>query len=245
MPHSIWSYAERPDLDDKAIPSLDVWPEYNLHGDVVNPYWGALWDELSEFQLFMVDESDNVIAELQTGPVLWDGTDDGLTSGIDESLVDAIEARRLGTPVNTLCAFAAKIAPRAQGRGLATAGLEAMRELARSHGFAHLIAPVRPSFKHRYPLAAMSDYITWTRDDGLAFDPWIRVHQRLGARIVKAIPNSMRISGTVAEWESWTDMVFPVDGDYVFPDGLATVNINKTADLGVYYEPNVWIVHDV
>jgi hypothetical protein len=32
---------------------------------------------------------------------------------------------------------------------------------------------------------------------------------------------------TVSEWESWTGSRFPETGDYVFPDGLATVHIDR------------------
>ncbi len=38
-------------------------------------------------------------------------------------------------------------------------------------------------------------------------------------------------------------MVFPESGDYVFPQGLATVHIDRTADRGSYWEPNVWLIH--
>jgi hypothetical protein len=31
----------------------------------------------------------------------------------------------------------------------------------------------------------------------------------------------------------------------VFPEGLATVHINRTDDLGLYWEPNIWIRHCV
>jgi hypothetical protein len=39
--------------------------------------------------------------------------------------------------------------------------------------------------------------------------------------------------------------VFPEAGTYVFPDGLATVRIDREADHDLYYEPNVWLIHDV
>ena len=58
-----------------------------------------------------------------------------------------------------------------------------------------------------------------------------------------ALPRSLRITGTVAEWASWTEMAFPETGDYVFPAGLATVHIDRERDLGEYWEPNVWMVH--
>jgi hypothetical protein len=47
-------------------------------------------------------------------------------------------------------------------------------------------------------------------------DPSARPPRR---EIVKPIPHSMRITGTVAEWEQWTGMKFPGDGHYTFPAG--------------------------
>ena len=64
-----------------------------------------------------------------------------------------------------------------------------------------------------------------------------------GGKILKPEPQSLRITGTVAEWEQWTEMPFPDDGDYVFPGGLATVAIDRAADVGRYWEPNVWTLH--
>jgi hypothetical protein len=33
------------------------------------------------------------------------------------------------------------------------------------------------------------------------------------------------MTGTVAEWETWSDMAFPTSGEYVIPNGLATLYI--------------------
>ena len=38
-------------------------------------------------------------------------------------------------------------------------------------------------------------------------------------------------------------MPFPETGDYVFPAGLATVHIDRDRDIGDYWEPNIWIIH--
>jgi hypothetical protein len=37
--------------------------------------------------------------------------------------------------------------------------------------------------------------------------------------------SSMRITGTVAEWESWAAMAFPQSGDYVVPGALVKLLI--------------------
>ena len=81
-----------------------------------------------------------------------------------------------------------------------------MREIAGRHGLRRLIAPVRPSRKERYPLTPIDRYVTWRREDGRLLDPWMRLHERLGARVATALPRSMLITGTVGEWEAWTEL---------------------------------------
>ena len=107
---------------------------------------------------------------------------------------------------------------------LSTHALKAMLELARRHRLTRLIAPVRPSLKERYPLVPIERYGAWRRADGLLFDPWMRVHERLGGTVLKPEPRSLRITGTVDEWEEWTAMSFPESGEYWFPRALATLN---------------------
>ena len=77
----------------------------------------------------------------------------------------------------------------------------------------------------------------------MPFDPWMRVHARVGGRILRPVPESLLITGTVAEWEEWTDMAFPETGSYVFPRGLAPLDVDREADVGRYFEPNVWMAH--
>jgi hypothetical protein len=51
------------------------------------------------------------------------------------------------------------------------------------------------------------------------------------------------MTGTVAEWESWTELAFPVSGNYVIPDGVSLLRIDRERDHGEYVEPNVWVQH--
>ncbi|MGW1728577.1 hypothetical protein ACWCQK_37545 [Streptomyces sp. NPDC002306] len=51
------------------------------------------------------------------------------------------------------------------------------------------------------------------------------------------------MTGTVAEWEAWTGLVLPASGEYVIPDGLSVLRVDRDADTGVYEEPNVWMRH--
>jgi len=240
-------YSERPELWDSISDlSGEVWPEYNQHGDTLNHYWGQLYDVFPEWQFVLYDPAERIVlAEGHTIPLAWDGTDAGLGPGIDATIAAGFRLRAEGGQPTAASALAAEIPPRHQGRQLSPVLLKAMAGLAREAGLSHLIAPVRPSRKDRYPTIPIERYARWTRSDGSPFDPWVRVHTRLGARIGPVIPHSMRITGTVAEWESWTGMQFPETGDYVFPAGLSTVHIDRESDAGAYWEPNIWIIHQI
>ena len=65
----------------------------------------------------------------------------------------------------------------------------------------------------------------------------------MGARILGPAPKSMVIEGTVAEWETWTGMVFPATREYVVPDALNLIAIDRERDRGVYVEQNLWVQH--
>jgi hypothetical protein len=65
----------------------------------------------------------------------------------------------------------------------------------------------------------------------------------MGAEVLGVAPRSMVIEGTVAEWETWADMVFPVSGDYVVPDALDLVHVDREQDRAVYVEENLWVRH--
>jgi hypothetical protein len=112
-------------------------------------------------------------------------------------------------------------------------------------GFRAVIACVRPTEKDRYPLTPIERYAAWKRADGLPFDPWIRLHVRLGGRVVRPSPESMTMRGTIADWESWTGLRFPDSGDYVVKGGTSPVRIDVDRDEGVYHDQNVWVVHDL
>jgi GNAT superfamily N-acetyltransferase len=242
-----YTAADRPDLDQRASElTASEFPEYNRHGEVMNRYWSRLWDVFDDLQFVLYDdESDEVLGEGHTITFRWDGTADGLPDGIDGLLEDGFALEAAGSEPNALSALSLVIVPGKQGGGLSRVMIDAMRSIARDRGLEHLLAPVRPTWKARYPLVPIERYATWTRADGLAFDPWIRLHQRVGGKILRPDARSLAINGSVADWEQWTGLEFPETGEYVFPEGLATVHIDRDADRGAYWEPNVWMRHPV
>jgi GNAT superfamily N-acetyltransferase len=244
MARVVLTSAERPDLSERA--DFNVWPAYNTHGDVLNRYLGRLSQAFPEYQFVLYDDAEDVVlAEGHTIPFAWDGTSEGVPAGIDGLIEDGFRLREEGGTPTALSALAIEIRPAVQGGGLSRAMIEGMGGIAREHGFSELVAPLRPSWKERYPLTPIERYAHWRREDGLPFDPWIRTHVRLGGEILRPEPQSLRISGTVAEWEDWTELALPESGEYVFPRGLAPLSVDRERDVGLYYEPNLWMVHSV
>ena len=234
-------YADRPDLRGIRLETLSrqTFPEFMHHNEPGGRYWGRLYDEHPDFQLALLD-GDDLVAELHSVPTAWNGSDDDLPSGWDEAFTRAFES---GREPDVLCALAISVRPDRQRAGLSGLMVTTMRAAAVSHGLRELIAPVRPTLKDRYPLIPIELYAAWRREDGSHFDPWLRTHERVGGAIERLAPESMRIEAPVADWEEWSGMRFPEDGDYVVPGALSPVEVR--GGTATYVEPNVWVRHAV
>jgi hypothetical protein len=241
-----YTFDQRPDLREKmGAVAETVWPAFMLEDAYGARYWNALYKVFPEYQSTFLDGDGNVVANAFTVPFYWDGKLHTLPPGWDEVIAGGFADKAAGREPNTLSALAAEIVPGWQGKGLSAEPLKQMSRIAKAKGFTSLVAPVRPTMKAQYPNVPIEEYAYWTREDGLPFDPWMRVHARLGAEVIKVAPRAMYVPGTVAEWEEWTGMKFPVSGNYVVPNALQPVKIDREADLGEYYDPNVWMKHPV
>jgi GNAT superfamily N-acetyltransferase len=218
-------------------------PAFINHGSVLKRLFGRVVAEYAEFLCDAGDdERDEVIGVGHAIPAAWDGNTASLPDGGFDAVIEARFAQEPPTPT-VLCALGITIAPECRGQGLSRRMIERMAEIGRDHGLDTLIAPVRPTLKHRYPLTPIDRYLSWRRQDGTHLDPWLRTHERLGANIVKVAPESVVVTGTVAEWEEWTEMALPESGAYVVSGALVPIEIDRERDEGVYIEPNVWMVH--
>jgi GNAT superfamily N-acetyltransferase len=247
VPDIRWYTVERrPDLGEPFAELASApWPEFLGHDSGVNRYWRHLDSQFSESQIIVCDANDAVVAAGRAIPLVWDGSVGDLPPSIAEILERGVRDGDAGRRPTTLSALAAVVAPEYQGRGLSRAVLRAMRDVAAALGATSLIAPVRPTWKARYPLQPMDRYLAWTTPDGAPFDPWIRTHWRLGAVQLCLMPESLTVKGTVAQWEEWAGMAFPESGAYVVPGALQPVAIDRERDAGRYVDPNVWMRHPV
>jgi len=237
--------AERPEKlpHIASLRERDLWPEFMYHDAVMERLFGRVIAEYAEFNFYAWDdEREEVVGGGNAIPAAWDGDTATLPDGGIDAVVEARFAEETPAPT-VLCALQILIAPEYRGQGLSTRMIERMAEIGRDHGLDTLIAPVRPNSKHRYPLTPIDRFVAWRRPDGTHLDPWLRTHERLGADIVKVAPESMRVAGTVAEWEEWAGMPLPDSGPYVVPGALVPIQIDRERDEGLYVEPNVWMVH--
>ena len=221
----------------------EKFPKFIRADRLMQQYMGRVLEYFPDLSLTLVDEHDVPVASGSGVPIYWDGQTSTLPSGYTQAHIRAVEGREGGTEPNTLVIAGAVVTPSQKGRGLAGAMLMALRRTAQGAGLSRVIVPVRPTTKAQYPLTPIERYMMWRRDDGTAFDPWVRTHERLGAKILSAAPESQIMTGTVDEWECWTGLPFPESGDYVIPGGLSVLRIDRFADEGVYQEPNIWMQH--
>ncbi|MGB8982887.1 MAG: hypothetical protein WCC12_13520 [Anaerolineales bacterium] len=225
----------------------DSWPEFMLNDPIAGENWHELFDRFNEYQFALLDmENDRMAAMANSLPFYWDQPLEDLPEcGWDWVFLKAVEDHKKGIQPNIQSAIQINIHPDYQNQGLSPRMVQAMRAIGKSKGFKYLVAPVRPSQKSQYPLISIDDYVLWTNEAGLPFDAWLRVHARMGARIIKPCHESMAIPGSRADWEAWTGMKFPQTGQYVIPGALNPMEMNAEENKGVYVEPNVWMVHEI
>jgi GNAT superfamily N-acetyltransferase len=163
--------AERPGRLPHASGLEAVWPEFMYHDSVLDRLFGRVISEYSEFQFYVWDdEREEVVGAGNAIPTAWDGNGASLPDAGVDAVVEAGFAEGAPSP-NVLCALQIVISADCRGQGLSRRMIERMGEIGREHGLDTLIAPVRPSLKHRYPLTPMERYVTWRRPDGPTSTP--------------------------------------------------------------------------
>lgn len=235
-----YSLAERPDLVDQFWDVRSDWPVFMLKDPVAATHYEPAVELFPDLHLVAL-EDDQVIARIHAVPIRWPGADNLPDRGWDWALESAVDNPRDDRSAVSL--IEARVAPHQRGRGLSAPLLSAARDAFRKLGTTNLVGPVRPNGKALEPCTSPQEYSTRTRSDGLPADSWLRVHVRLGGRIVKVAPRSMTIPGTLAQWQEWTGLTMETDGLVEVPGALAPVLVDTTQGHCVYIEPNVWVHH--
>jgi hypothetical protein len=236
------------DISDFVERTIDVfeqaYPKFLTHDVLADPNSLALFKIYPEFQFGLVEATtQRMIAQGSCFPFAWKSSFEELPDeGCDWALAKGIQDREKYQS-NALCAVSISILPEYRGKNLSQYMIGYMQELGRSHDLSSLIMAARPSLKYLYPLTPIERYITWQDENGLTFDPWLRVNIKHGAKIAGICSKSTTITDTIAGWENRVGMRFPETGEYIIPKGLVPVKIDYPNNLGTYIEPNVWLYY--
>jgi len=244
--YTITSLSEQPELSDQhQITGGSAWPEFMLHDPIAIANWEKMMTYFAGDQLSMLVDNQ-IAAVINMAPINVESDltmlpDEGVDWGVEKSVAD----HERGIQPNSMLGLQVVVSKTFRGRNLSVAATREMIEHAKKRNCDYVLLPVRPSGKHAYPLISMEQYISWENSSGLPLDGWLRVHKRLGGKIIRICHRSMTIPGTIAKWENWTGQKFPGSGQYIVPFALNPIDIDTEQNTGHYVEPNIWVVHHV
>ena len=239
---NVFTVAERPDLAEPAWEATrDTFPEYNNHGDVLNAYWGGLTEKHPR-----VPVPPRRRRRARSSPARarfrCAGTERSRICRPGSTARSSAASTRAAA--NVLCAMVIQIPRSLQGRGLSAAALRRWRTSARAHGLASLIAPVRPSWKERYPLIADRAVRGLAARRRAALRP-VAARARARRRRRSCDP-SRSPSGSPARRPSGKNgsgCGSPRTGST--SSRAASRRSRSTTASGSYWEPNVWMHHSL
>lgn len=244
MEFQIFTLAQKPHLEDKLnVLRAKAWKKFMQ--PYATEFYNLSYRKFPDYQILLCDSNDRVAALGTTVLGVWDGTLEGLPSEFDRVLENAEKIYEDKQTANVLTALAVVVDEEYRGKGYSVRILRAMKELAAARSLDSLIVPVRPTLKSTYPITPATEYIQWNRSDGTPFDPWVRTHHKLGGRLLDVPPVIVNFEAKIADWEEWTDIKFPVSGQYVIPGALCPIDIDLEQNLGTYREPNFWMKHSI
>ena len=218
-----------------------AYPEFINHDHIAKTNWASLYGDFLEYQLILQDK-EKIVAVGNSIPLFVDDFTDFPSQGWDWALELGVRQHELKIKPNQLIGLSIAVNPDYAGQCISETILLKFKALAAQHNFEKVLIPIRPTLKHLYPLTEFAEYSNLKSKDG-HFDPWIRIHERIGGKRICVCHNSMRITGSVAEWENWTQLRFPISGEYHIGGGLVPLTIDLEQNIGRYVEPNIWYTH--
>ncbi len=178
----------RPELRSQLFAEAmqGVWPEFMQHDPTAmlyfaEPHLDAYLD--TAFAIIDASAPDIAVGRAFAVPFVFGDLPDRMElpdAGWDGVIRWAHRDRMLGRAANALSALEITLLPEQRGRGASRVILDAMRDHARTLGYRHMFAPVRPTAKHLEPFTPIGDYVRRHTAEGLPADPWLRVHVRAG-----------------------------------------------------------------
>jgi GNAT superfamily N-acetyltransferase len=217
-----------------------VWPTFNQFAD------GSIAIDYDRDLHLVAERKDTneLVATIDAIEIDWDGNpktlpERGWTEIIEEGLIREAEGRELKT--DWIAALGTSVLPDYQKFGLSKTLLEELVKKAKSLGYKGMVAPVRPIYRFRMPDLTIQDYVNVRLPDGEHFDPWVRIHERIGGQIIGVCPASAVFSAPITDWQDWSKMKLPENGKVLVPNAINYLEIKDS--LGVLKEDSIWILH--
>ena len=228
---------------DKIVEA--VYPKFMMHDAIANEYFFRLYSAFPEYQYWLLNEEE-IVGIGNSIPIYWKDELDNLPDeGWDWALKKGFDDLKVSIKPNLLCGLSITINPKFQGKGLSTEMVKLMVQIGKNCKLDSLIIPIRPTLKKDFPQLDIKQYIVLKREDEQLFDPWLRIQEKLGGKIIKVCSKAMDIRGSVQDWKNWTGLDFPKSGNYNIDGALKPLEIDLKNDEGIYIEPNVWVVHEL
>ncbi len=134
-------------------------------------------------------------------------------------------------------------------QGWANNVIEEMRTLAQQEALSALIIPLRPPLRYKKEYAAMpmDEFAQLKRDDGLPLDHWVRLHTRLGAKILSASEKSHRHVLNLQDFhDHFSSAPLPHSGDVLIErkGEWYNVYVDLERDFVLINQGCVWARHE-
>ncbi|MDQ8040075.1 MAG: GNAT family N-acetyltransferase [Rickettsiella sp.] len=250
----------RSDLKSPANEFIhDLWPAFMMHSKVSMDNWSKIISgDLAKYHIVALKNNgvsgETIVGVASAVPLPGVEIDQAAAmlpdEGWDEAVLRSVnyfnnldQAKKNDMDPSIICALSVTVSPNYRSTGLAAKLIAELCQISKKARFKAMAVPLRPTKRTQYPLQSFEEYCSWQREDGLPFDPWIRTHVKLGAKIVKVAARSMVIDGSLFEWQDWTNLRFLKSGQYWIPGGLAPLVVDVEQSRARYAEPNLWIIH--
>ncbi len=221
--------------------TLTYWEPVIIHSAIQKKYWNKIKDYFPAYQWYLVTPQDEVIGLANTLPLNFnDPLVDLPVRGWDWMVEQAVRQFEDSVIPNALGGLQIVVFSDYRNQGYSKKILGHLKSKFKESELDHFILPIRPILKENHPEVSMEEYLGW-EVEGQPYDPWIRLHFKEGAALVKVCANSMEVTGSKAEWLDWTGISINGDGTYCVPGGLSPIQYIESKDLGIYREPNIWI----
>lgn len=243
-------YIVKKKFDDKKITEAinelndSVWPDFMDGEKVMRTYWGFVEGTFPDYQLGIENDGE-LLAAVNSAPIQIKDPVKMLDSGgIYWALRKISHDYMKGNKCNALVALQVMVTSQHRGKRLSYICVRELLNLAKEMRLKFLVIPLRPSRKYQYPLINIDEYITWKNKKGLPFDPWLRVHIKLGGKILNPCAGPI-VRAPKEKWAEWTKLDFCHSGQYVIPEGLDIINVTEENENLTYRQNNVWVIHQL